>query len=647
MTAQQHTIDRRRLLLGSAALAAGAAASTAVAEGAVAKTPEAPAVFAKAAAPAPAAPAQWAGTAFVDDYLTNTTDNLSADTNAAVRILSGFEQLWQTGSEWDNGLVVDTKTLQANIDYSVETTAQRTDAEAKAAFISDRQHQSYSALAGLGPLEAVYKAGAKAVTSITSAPEGTPDGKFSDSVPDDAPAGSATGAGATDSDLGKVVELVNTVRGPHASSNPSKYTFQYPRPWRLNRDSEVVETGAVSPLGHPAYESEVDVAAELLRQRSTEPDKDGGFPSGHTNAHWLASIALAYAIPERFQELIARAADLSDNRIVSGMHSPVDVIGGRVLGTALAAAVLYDSRYAELRAAAREQALAYFTAQTGTRELYSYAHREGTDTDQYADREANRVIVESALTYTLESSGDKTDMTVPKGAEAILETRLPYLGAEERREVLRTTALPSGYPILDGPEQWGRLDLFAAADGYGRFDGDVRVVMDAGLGGFHARDVWRNDIGGSGKLHKAGSGSLALTGDNAYSGGTYVESGTLTAASATALGTGDVQVKGGALVLDADHVDMHGDCTQAGAVLEVTADDGDEPMLEVAGTLRLETGSVLRVRLDLQRPPIRGVDVPLVKAKKIEGAFDAIELELEGRSATATYTKKTITIRID
>ena len=64
-------------------------------------------------------------------------------------------------------------------------------------------------------------------------------------------------------------------------------------------------------------------------------------------------------------------------------------------------------------------------------------------------------------------------MTVPKGAEVLLETRLPYLDAAQRREVLRTTALPAGYVLLDGFEQWGRLNLFAAADGYGAFDSDV------------------------------------------------------------------------------------------------------------------------------------------------------------------------------
>lgn len=44
----------------------------------------------------------------------------------------------------------------------------------------------------------------------------------------------------------------------------------------------------------------------------------------------------------------------------------------------------------------------------------------------------------------------------------------------------------------------GPTNLFAAADGYGVFDSDVTVTLDAALGGFDAADTWRNDIDGSG-----------------------------------------------------------------------------------------------------------------------------------------------------
>ncbi|WP_245923450.1 phosphatase PAP2 family protein [Paractinoplanes atraurantiacus] len=106
----------------------------------------------------------------------------------------------------------------------------------------------------------------------------------------------------------------------------------------MNFGSEVADTGTIEELGYPVYASPVSVVPQLLRQRSLNPAGDGGFPSGHTNAFHLAALAFAYAIPPRFQELVTAAFDLSETRIVAGMHSPVDVIGGRILATALAAA---------------------------------------------------------------------------------------------------------------------------------------------------------------------------------------------------------------------------------------------------------------------------------------------------------------------
>jgi len=652
MPGQQHTIGRRTLLTGSAAIAAGFAAAQ-VAEPAAAQ----PATSALQSTIDPNVSetlssatrlAQFDGPAFVDTYSTNTTANTTAETNAAIRALSGMEDLWQTGPAWNNGIVVDERTLGDNLEHCAEVTTGRTDAEAKQAFIFDRQHQSYSAIGGLGPLEAAYKTGAKAVTAITAAPDGTPSGPVSDAVPAGAPAGSAIGPGAVNSDLGKVAQLVNAVRGDFTSSNPSKFAFQYPRPWRMNGDSEIVETGGIPVLGVTAYDSPVPVAPQLLRQRSTTPAEDGGFPSGHTNAAWLAAFALAYAVPERYQELLTRASDVADSRITAGMHSPVDVVSGRILATALAAATLHNPVNAELKAAARAQAIEYFTAVTGVSadELNAYAHREGPDTDQYADREANRAEYTPRLTYILEREDADTDFTAPKGAEVLLETRLPYLDADQRREVLRTTALKAGYPLLNGPEQWGRLDLFAAADGYGRFAEDVNVAMDAANGGFNAADTWRGDIGGSGKLIKTGTGSLTLTGDNSFSGGVSLTGGTLRAASANALGKGAVNVSGGTLALDAA-VELRGAYTQANATLQVVLGDGDEPVLDTSKPVTLGAGSVLKIALDPQRPPAAGVKLPVIKAKQVTGTFSAVVLDLPGYTATAEYAKKRVEIRID
>ncbi|WP_329348238.1 phosphatase PAP2 family protein [Streptomyces sp. NBC_01261] len=593
------------------------------------------------------AKAATAPLAFVDDYKTNVIANLTPETNAVVRVLGGMAQIWKTGATWNTGTPLRPEILRANVRYCVDLTTHRTEAQAKEAFLYDRQHQSYAMIAGLGPLADLYKSGALAVTSITSAPDGTPATTINDAVPADAPAGAALGAGSHDSALGKVAELVDTLRGNYASGNPGKYAYQYPRPWRMNEKSEVVDTGKVDALGFPVYDSKVIVAPQLLRQRSTSPVDDGGFPSGHTNAFHLAGLAYAYAVPERFQELVTRTFELSHTRIMAGMHSTVDVMGGRIMATALAAATLADPANAALKAAARAQALAYFEAQTGTTAdtLYAYAHAATTATDPYADRTANSRLVKPKFTYVLTRSGRDKALTVPKGAEVLLETRLPYLSATQRREVLRTTALPSGYVLLDGFEQWGRLNLFAAADGYGSFESDVVVALDAAAGGFGAADAWRNDIDGCGGLTKQGTGTLTLTGHNAYTGGTVLKSGALVAGSAHALGHGDVSVLGGALRVP-ESVQIHGAYTQQSATLKVTLRSGHQPAVEVTRRATLGRGSTLTLQFDAQHPPVAGSTVRVLSASSLRGQFDSITVNSDKLRAVPVYTAEGLSVRL-
>ncbi|WP_328752534.1 phosphatase PAP2 family protein [Streptomyces sp. NBC_00285] len=592
------------------------------------------------------AKAATATLAFVDDYKTNLSANRTPETNAVVRALGGFAQIWKTGDAWNTGTPLRPDILRANVRYCIDITTRRTPAEAKLAFLYDRMHQSYSTIDGLGPLAALYKTGAKAVTSITSAPDGTPATTIDDAVPANAPAGSALGAGSHDSALGKVAELVDTVRGNWASGNPSKYAYLYPRPWRMNEDSQVVDTGQKDALGYPVYDSKVVVAPQLLRQRSASPADDGGFPSGHTNAYHLASLAYAYAVPERFQELVTRALELSHTRIMAGMHSTVDVLGGRIMATALSAATLADPANAALKAAARAQALAYFTQQTGTTAdtLFAYAHSDASD--PYADRKANERAVTPRLTYVLKREGGNKPFTVPKGAEVLLETRQPYLSAEQRREVLRTTALPSGYVLLDGFEQWGRLNLFAAADAYASFDSDVSVTLDAKSGGFHAADSWRNDIDGCGGLTKRGSGTLTLTGHNRYTGGTVLKDGGLVAGSAHALGHGDVRVQGGKLTLSDKSLQIHGTYSQEAGTLELTLLSGQEPVLEVTRRAALGAGSVLSLKLDAHKPPKAGHTVRVLCSQGLRGRFDRVELNSDTLRAVPVYTAEGLSVRL-
>lgn len=118
--------------------------------------------------------------------------------------------------------------------------------------------------------------------------------------------------------------------------------------------------------------------------------KDGGFPSGHTNAAYLAAIAYAYAVPERFSELLTAASELGESRIVAGMHSPLDVIGGRITATAMAAAMLQDPKNAEVKKAAHDAVQAYFAKRLPQgQSLIDFAHGAKPDVDRFADAAKN------------------------------------------------------------------------------------------------------------------------------------------------------------------------------------------------------------------------------------------------------------------
>ena len=165
--------------------------------------------------------------------------------------------------------------------------------------------------------------------------------------------------------------------------------------------------------------------------------------------------------------MMLRSSELGNSRIVAGMHSCLDVIGGRMMSTAIAAANLNaeDNAAVKAKAVADGQKLVETVGAASDYESYQ------KDKETYLYR----------MTYNLKlDNADTTkEMVVPKGAEVLLETRFPYLSADERRYVLYTTGISSGYSVLDDAEGWGRLNLFEASNGYGAFATDVTVDMDA------------------------------------------------------------------------------------------------------------------------------------------------------------------------
>jgi hypothetical protein len=198
----------------------------------------------------------------------------------------------------------------------------------------------------------------------------------------------------------------------------------------------------------PLYQTRVVIPPTLMAVRSTTPASDGSFVSGHTNAGYLASFAMAYAMPSHFQSLLLNASSIGQDRIEAGMHTPLDVIGGRMLSTALSAAILSDPANSALKAAAYAQGQAFVTANSTTGDRF-----EDVDSLSLATHRKEKTLYTVRLSYALPDTGSRdAPAIVPKGAEVLLETRLPYLDTDQRRDVLRTTAIRSGNALLDDVE---------------------------------------------------------------------------------------------------------------------------------------------------------------------------------------------------
>ena len=596
---------------------------------------------------------------FVDNYQTNQSANTTPQTNAALALLSGYNTLWTIGSAWNTGAPTPegVPVLQANEHDVVEKTTHPTPEQLESAYFTDRRNQSYTATSGLGALTDAYRTAAGATTTITSVAPDADVAVYNDE---------GTGWGSTSSPtVGQIVSLVATLRGNYSSTTPAKNHFLYPRPWRLTNENSVVTLGTETTGYYttdlsdgtpnytagltyfPLYQTSVVIPATLKAVRSTNPATDGGFISGHTNAGYLSGFAMAYAMPAYFQKLLLEDSNIGEDRIAAGMHSPFDVIGGRMLATALSAAILSDPANATLKAAAFTQ---------GTQFLAANASVAAQDDDlapasEAKHREEKRLFT-SRLTYGL----PRTDATnipavVPKGAEVLLETRQPYLTGDERREVLRTTAIDSGNVLADDVEGWGRLNFYAAADGYGTFDSDVTVTMDASAGGFSARDIWRNDISGSGALIKEGTGELDLTGENTFQGGVSVNDGVIVAASPHALGKGNVAVNGGSLIDAArgEALTLEGNYTQnSGGSLEL--DVGPQAQGQGGGAMIVRGNINLagQLRVDLTGCEPHAAEIPLIRfTGEQTGSFASVVISgLDGGTYSLSYDPHGVTLRL-
>ncbi|WP_127090056.1 autotransporter domain-containing protein [Aquabacter cavernae] len=335
-----------------------------------------------------------------------------------------------------------------------------------------------------------------------------------------------------------------------------------PRPYLVTTEVSGHPWTTVAPGPFPGL-TPSDICYQACQWTANAPEPS--FPSGHTEAGYTTGLLYAVLLPEYYQGLVTAAQTFGYSRNILGVHYPLDVVGGRIIATynlvQWLAGAYQPNFQQEMKDAAEE--LRIMLGGSATVPYASCASDVASCMaagvfPTAAEFTAANLAMVSFLTYDLPSVGSTTDAPiVPENAYLLLQTRFPYLTPDQINAVIASTELASGVPLDDHATGWARLNLYAAAGGYGAFTSDVTVTL-TGTHGYQAIDMWSNNISGPGGLTKLGDGVLVLGGDNTFTGGTNVGAGTL---ALTGSMVGDLTVSAGATFLTAGGYKVARDAT--------------------------------------------------------------------------------------
>jgi hypothetical protein len=190
------------------------------------------------------------------------------------------------------------------------------------------------------------------------------------------------------------------------------------------------------------------------------------YPSGHTTYGYTEGMMLALLVPERYPQMVARAAEYGNDRIVMGAHYAMDVLGGRTLALYDLAHLLSNDDFRQSLVEARDELTK--TLEAGCKETLKACAAH--DTGRLGGLGRDGVFYESTQTYGLPVVHAKTAKGVEDVAKLapeagyLITAAFPYLTLPQADAILTSTEGKGGGFLDDGSAfgVYSRLDLFRA-----------------------------------------------------------------------------------------------------------------------------------------------------------------------------------------
>ncbi|MBT1163836.1 acid phosphatase [Bifidobacterium felsineum] len=261
-----------------------------------------------------------------------------------------------------------------------------------------------------------------------------------------------------------------------ASTFQSKRAAMHPRPYLDRSQSTLGGTNDLAGLPATLDIKQSPSWLEHIPGYSTL-QKNSSYPSGHTTGAYSWGIALAGILPELAPQIMARTSEAGNNRIVLGVHYPLDIMGGRI-GASAQNGQYWHNEFASSIVPAARQLRDYLTERCKADhhgdtlpECISNLKANSTDgyTNDFVDPVATEPVKDQAsavcvytarMTYTFPQVKSQAGVKfkAPRGAADVLRLAYPQLHVDQRNAILKATAMDSGYPLWESSDGWQRIN---------------------------------------------------------------------------------------------------------------------------------------------------------------------------------------------